>query len=742
VIRRLLERLPGAIVRRPGRFVVATVLPCLVFTAFIAVIPIDVGMLSMLDKSHPDVQRYLDITRTLELGARMIGVVEGPEDKLDAAGAALAETLEAQDGVQRVFHELPDAWLEANEPYLVPRPVFDAWVAIAKNPVDVGALTTLQEGLEELHAERTMLRRDGLRLIEIKMTLDPLEAPMGGADYFIAAAAAEDVAEAHGVTIQFAGMPAVGAQDQAQVFKKIYWVSPIGLLIVLLLLRMVERRPLQLAAVALPMVLSAGATVGLVGLLMGQISAMEAFFGVLIFGLGVDFAIHLMVRLREERARGLSFEEGLAAALRGAGPGIVAGGLTTAGAFAILAMAPDVGAQHLGTSGALGLLLCLVLMLTLLPALWVLLERRGVSPSPRELRVPGLARLARIGVERPWTVIVLSMIVAGAALSGLRHAYFETDLENVFSREVPALRTAERLVAEFEFNPQPWVVLADTLDEARRLADEFEATDTFVRAESLGDVFPEDMEGRADILRSLRAFLPVPALTAAAAAGPPEPADLPDLIRERFVAPDGRFVVRAYAEKATMDGLVAAAERRAAQEIHPDATGMGITFEHTLGGDRPWLKWVFLGILAFVVSLLAVDTRSLRWLVIAATPVLFGTAVCLGTLCWAGVSFNVMTTVVIPLLIGLGVDDGIHVVHRIRDAAGTLTPDLAAVSVGRAITMTTATTSTSTLAFLIADHPGLESLALVLIVGLPMCLLASVLLVPALTVVTAPRTPA
>ncbi len=739
-MRGLLERLARAIAARPERFVAATVVPCVVLTAVIAFVPVDVGMLSLLPKDSPDVQRYLETTRALKLGSRMIGVVEGPEEVLDAAVAELGPKLEALKGVERVLAELPDAWVEANKPYVVPRSVFDAWIAIARNPLDVAALGRLREGLAEVDAELGRARREGLRLVEIRMTLDPLMAPMGGADYFIAAAAADDVAVAHGVTIEFAGVPAVGAQDQAKVFRKIGWVTPIGFLIVLALLRLVERRPLQLAAIALPMVLAAGATVGIVGLLMDQISAMEAFFGVLIFGLGVDFAIHQMVRLREERAGGKTFEDALAATLRGAGPGIVAGGLTTAGAFAILAMAPDPGAVHLGTSGSIGLLLCLGLMLTLLPALWVLLERRGVSPSPTELSVPGLARLARFGVERPWTVVVVAVLVAGTALGGLRHFHFETDLERVFSRDVPALRTAERLAAEFDINTQPWVVLLDDLEEARRLGAAFEADPTFGSAESLADIFPADMAERAEILKDLRAFVPIPELTAAAAAGPPTIEGLPELLRDRLVSPDGRLVLRAYAPKATMDGLVAADERRAAQAIAPSVTGFGVAYEHLLGGDRPWLKWVFAGILLFVVGLLAVDLRSARWVVIAATPVVFGTAVCMGLLCWAGVSFNVMTTVVVPLLIGLGVDDGIHVVHRLREAS--LAPDLAAVSVGRAITMTTATTSTSTLAFLISDHPGLESLSLVLVVGLPLCLLASVALVPALAVLTASRTPA
>jgi len=149
-----------------------------------------------------------------------------------------------------------------------------------------------------------------------------------------------------------------------------------------------------------------------------------------------------------------------------------------------------------------------------------------------------------------------------------------------------------------------------------------------------------------------------------------------------------------------------------------------------LGSEHPWMYWVLAGILALVATVLAVDLRSVRWVAVALTPVLFGTSVTFGLLCWSGMDFNVMGAVVVPLIIGLGVDDGIHVVHRIREHAGPAHE--AAVSVGRAIVMTTLTTCTGTAAFLFTDHPGLESMALVLLVGLPMCLLASVALVPAM----------
>ena len=92
-----------------------------------------------------------------------------------------------------------------------------------------------------------------------------------------------------------------------------------------------------------------------------------------------------------------------------------------------------------------------------------------------------------------------------------------------------------------------------------------------------------------------------------------------------------------------------------------------------------------------------------------------------------------MTLVGVPLLLGLGVDDGIHVVHRmIEQPEAALDTTIAAV--GRGVTMTTLTTCASVATLLFTRHPGLESVAVLLLVGLPLCALASVTLLPALAV--------
>ena len=186
-MRSFLEGLARAIIKSPERTVALTVTPCLFFAIGIALVPTDLGLMSLLPKDEPEIVRFLETTAALKLGQRMIAVVEGPEESLDAAAAGLKETLEALPGVERVFSELPTEWLEAQKPYLVPRDVFDAWTDIARNPLDVDAHTKaddhLRPGLHQLkerpHGVRRRDREDRSLTLRVSDHQAPHVRPRG-----------------------------------------------------------------------------------------------------------------------------------------------------------------------------------------------------------------------------------------------------------------------------------------------------------------------------------------------------------------------------------------------------------------------------------------------------------------------------------------------------------------------------------------------------------------------------------
>ncbi len=146
--------------------------------------------------------------------------------------------------------------------------------------------------------------------------------------------------------------------------------------------------------------------------------------------------------------------------------------------------------------------------------------------------------------------------------------------------------------------------------------------------------------------------------------GPPELANLPESLSALLLAAGGQPLVYAHTTEPHLDSARAARERGVAQAIHPDATSINVIFEVLIGTDRPWMLPVTLLVGLFVALILYLDLRDARFALLALLPVLAGSVVTVGLLGGLGFAFNTVTLVGIPLLLGLGVDDGIHVVHR------------------------------------------------------------------------------
>jgi hypothetical protein len=752
MITRLLTALVGLAVSRPRLVLLVMTLP-VSMALYAFVVPLDLSFGGLMNRDDPEVARYFEASRSYGLGGWLPLLLEGPDEELDAGVDAVRSALENDDAVRAVISDPPRGWIADRAPWLVDRDVFDAWIRLGANPLRRGAARELEAGLRDFETRYRTQDPPGARLVLVILAEDPFELDLDADVFPGVRQRVRDALEPLGLQARFAGMAAIVTQEQESTLERLRILAPVSLLLVLLILRAVERRLLVLAAIAVAMLFAVGTTLGLVGWWVGKLTLMESVFGILVFGLGVDFGLHLMIRLREERERGATLARGIERSVAGTGRGIVAGDVTSGGAFLILTLAPDPVFYQLGLSGGIGLLLCLVFLLTLLPAAWALLERpTGEAVRRGTLPLPSLGPLARVAVRRPgWTVAAAVAFVAMGTVSAFQ-LHYETNLERVFSREIRAVETARRIHELFGLDPAPWVVPARDADEARRVTSSFESESLFGRAESLAFLFPEDAEGRASELADVQSAVSrnlwmlktvrvdgdviaaLKALQVAAEQGPPTPADLPPEIAERWTTPDGELLVYAFAHEPRLDSATAALERRAAQAIHPDATSMTVLFEALIGTNRPWMRGVVAAVLAFVVVILWVDLRSPRLALLALAPVTVGVAMTLGLLQVAGFAFNTVTLVGIPLLLGLGVDNGIHVAHRMQEEPDRPL-DAIVDSVGAAIAMTTLTTCASVATLLFSRHPGIESVAILLLVGLPLCMLASVTVLPALAMV-------
>jgi putative drug exporter of the RND superfamily len=198
---------------------------------------------------------------------------------------------------------------------------------------------------------------------------------------------------------------------------------------------------------------------------------------VLVFGAGTDYALLLTARYREELRRHQDRHEAMAIALRRSGPAIIASGGTVVLAMLTLSIATLNSTKSLGPVLAIGVLVAMAAMLTLLPALlvilgrWVFWPRRPTYGSAEPTATGTWARVGQRIAARPRAVWVGTALALGALALGLfsLNAHGLTDAQSY--RGTPDAIAGEQVVgAHFPAGAGQPVVVVGKPQAAPQLA--------------------------------------------------------------------------------------------------------------------------------------------------------------------------------------------------------------------------------------------------------------------------------
>jgi len=209
-------------------------------------------------------------------------------------------------------------------------------------------------------------------------------------------------------------------------------------------------------------------------------------------------------------------------------------------------------------------------------------------------------------------------------------------------------------------------------------------------------------------------------------------ADLPKGIKDQYVAKSGdSFLVAIYPKQNVWEIDFLKRFSNELAEINPKATGMPPIFNtlmDEIGEDGA--RATKLAILVIFLVLL-VDFRNIKKIVLAMIPLIVGVLWMVGVMEISGLQITLLNIMAIPMIIGIGIDDGVHIVHRYQIEGSKLHRKVFA-STGRAIFLTSITTMVGFGSLWFATYRGLGSMGIALFIGVGACFLATVLAVPAL----------
>jgi hopanoid biosynthesis associated RND transporter like protein HpnN len=205
--------------------------------------------------------------------------------------------------------------------------------------------------------------------------------------------------------------------------------------------------------------------------------------------------------------------------------------------------------------------------------------------------------------------------------------------------------------------------------------------------------------------------------------------DLPPALRHRFVSRNGDLhVIQIYPREDVWQRDKQEEFVKQLQSVDPNVTGTPVQLYYyttLLKNSYEQAAYYALGAIALLVF---IHFHSFTCVVLSLLPVGIGTIWMLGFMGWFGIPFNPANIMTLPLVIGIGVTNGIHILNRFAEEH---TPSILAKSTGKAVLISALNTIAGFGSLMFAKHQGIASLGYVMAVGTATCMIAALTFLPA-----------
>jgi len=205
--------------------------------------------------------------------------------------------------------------------------------------------------------------------------------------------------------------------------------------------------------------------------------------------------------------------------------------------------------------------------------------------------------------------------------------------------------------------------------------------------------------------------------------------DLPPTLRNRFIGVTGKQLLQIYPRENIWERGPQERFVRDMRSVDKHATGTPVQLYEYTRLLKESYEEAALYALAAIAILVFVHFRRISCVVLSLIPVGVGTLWMLGVMGLFGISFNPANIMTLPLVVGIGVTNGIHILNRFAEEQQ---PSILAKSTGKAVLVSGLTTIAGFGSLIVAKHQGIESLGFVMATGTATCMLIGLTFLPAL----------
>ena len=565
-----------------------------------------------------------------------------------------------------------------------------------------------------------------------------------------------------GLVTHVSGPPVFSASLVTQMTRDMAVFTGLSIVLVAFFLAILFRR---VAAVILPLItviLSVVSTIAVMAATNTPMMPPTQTIPSFLLAVGVGGAVHLLAIFYQALRRGEEKQEAIAYALAHSGLPIIMTSVTTAGGLLSFIPAALRPISHFGFITPIGIMLCLLLILTLLPAMMSLFPMRQADAQAEDtLSQRALVATGRFSTQRAGLVLGLWAAAMVFCMIGFMRIHIGHDMLEWFPDHDPIYQAThflndefggaasfEALISTNEANGLHDPSILKKIDEIAALAVEFESsTIRAAKAVSIVDVVKESHRA---LNENREAFYAIPdernlisqELLLFENAGSD---DVEDLVTSDFST--ARVTLRVpFGEGANYAPYISALEERMRVILGDDATvsvtGTGRMLGSTIEAALRTIVTSYATALVVITVLMIALIGSLRMGLVSMLPNLAPVLFALGLMGWLGMPLDMFSLTIGSILIGLAVDDTIHFMHNFRrlySENGDVEESVALTlrGTGQALLFTSCVLSTGFLVYTQAHMVHLYDFGLMTAASILVAFLADVTLAPALVKVFA-----
>ncbi len=571
------------------------------------------------------------------------------------------------------------------------------------------------------------------------------------------------------VTVKYAGALEVLEEQHHIMQSDMIKASILAMIFGILIVAGFTRRILS------PLIISAALLMGIVWtfamarLLVGHVNIITGFLAAVLIGLGIDFGIHLFVRYQQElKIEGATLKQVFVRFISGTLPPALTAAATTAGVFLTFAIAEFRGFSEFGMIAAVGVIFTLASSFLVLPPLLLLIYKDKLLHNQTD-KLQKTQQVSRFPMPLAVTVIAATSALFIAGIFGLQHIKFKNDFRELrgYSKATVFTDYVNKNLG-VGFNPAVFIansvkdaaVIKQTLQKSIE-SDAGKNLDAQIGSVmSVTDLLPSDIDSHKERIEKLKDILLSRSLNKALQKDTPDAKklkdaremvtalpwtiqDVPYIFRRRFITLDKQqpqYLVFAWSLKPHDADYKAAAWEKTLNNIKKSLKQKNIKVE--MGDETLIVSWIyrmvkkdaaplfFISIFVVIVFLI-IDFRNIKDLILLLTSLTGGMFAFIAIAYFAGININMFNMIVFPSVIGIGIDNAVHILHRYKhEGRGSIVFVLK--NTGTAALLASTTTAVGFGSSIIAHNLGLKSMGIMAIIGISSTFFAAVLFLPAI----------